>query len=382
MRWGVAALAVLFGLAFGAPPVSDAASSCPSDWTVVPTADRHGARELYGVSASSRTHVWAVGRRQAGGSRTLTDRFGGSGWTFVPSPNESGGANSLAAVSARSRNDVWAVGLLRREVSGLFGRRPYAIHWDGGAWSLHSMPSPKSSVSIDDVDAVARDDVWAVGRLGLKDIEHWNGRRWTRTAGASTRGSEHALAVDAVSASDVWVVGWRVAGNDDASFAEHWDGSTWRRTPAVDVGDETFLLGVAGVAPDDVWAVGFSRGGVGPRARHARTLIEHWDGKAWEIVPSPNVDGVENILSSVVAEGPDSAWAVGSSGTGAREGKRRIRRTLILRWDGTDWLTEPSPNVDGHNVLNDISASGGTVWAVGTSTRDGTRHPLILRSCP
>ena len=41
------------------------------------------------------------------------------------------------------------------------------------------------------------------------------------------------------------------------------------------------LRGIAAIAPDDVWAVGRMR-----KEGEWMTLIEHWDGKVWSVVPS------------------------------------------------------------------------------------------------
>jgi hypothetical protein len=58
------------------------------------------------------------------------------------------------------------------------------------------------------------------------------------------------------------------------------------------------LTGVVGVAAGSAWAVG------------PGTIILHWDGFAWKVVPSPS-PGHENYLSGIVSVGPNEAWAVG-----------------------------------------------------------------------
>jgi hypothetical protein len=50
-------------------------------------------------------------------------------------------------------------------------------------------------------------------------------------------------------------------------------------------GRRSTLNAVAGVSPDDVWAVGLM---TPPDSGAPQTLIEHWDGLSWSIVPSPN----------------------------------------------------------------------------------------------
>jgi hypothetical protein len=68
-----------------------------------------------------------------------------------------------------------------------------------------------------------------------------------------------------------------------------------------------WLEAVAAVSSDDVWAVG----GDSTDQNSGKTLIEHWNGSAWSVVPrvSPSID--DDFLFGVDAI-PAGAWAVGS----------------------------------------------------------------------
>src|SRR4051794_21768822 len=108
----------------------------------------------------------------------------------------------------------------------------------------------------------------------------------------------------------------------------------------------TRLRGVAAVSANDVWAVGFT---LQPPDEDAPilTLIEHWDGKSWQIIesPSPQPTG-NNDLFSVAAVNANDVWAVGFSG--ATPGARGFAngQTLIEHWDGTGWQVIPSPSLE------------------------------------
>ena len=66
-----------------------------------------------------------------------------------------------------------------------------------------------------------------------------------------------------------------------------------------------YLSSVAVRAANDVWAAG---------AADSATLIEHWDGKVWRVVPSPNHANAYNSLSGVAwVPATHDVWAVGSS---------------------------------------------------------------------
>jgi len=68
-------------------------------------------------------------------------------------------------------------------------------------------------------------------------------------------------------------------------------------------------MGVAGRAENNVWAVGFSWEG--------KTLIEHFNGAAWQRIGSPNVTAAGNRLNAVAyIPGGFGLWAVGSDAEG------------------------------------------------------------------
>jgi hypothetical protein len=71
------------------------------------------------------------------------------------------------------------------------------------------------------------------------------------------------------------------------------------------------------------------------------TLIEHWNGAAWSIVPSPNSGSTDNdTLVGVVAISASDAWAVGTIITsGSNAGQ-----VLIEHWDGSSWSIVPGGN--------------------------------------
>jgi hypothetical protein len=128
------------------------------------------------------------------------------------------------------------------------------------------------------------------------------------------------------------------------------------------------LTGVAAASAGNAWAVGYAGTGVEPR-----TLMLHWNGRAWTRVTSPEVvDGAAGMISAVTVVSADDAWAVGSTGLAPAP-----QRTLILHWNGTSWreVTSPAPFA---GMLSGVTASAGAGWAVG-STDAAYGEPLILR---
>ena len=291
----------------------------------------------------------------------------GPKWTFVPSPNGSSGSD-LNGVAALGRNDAWAVG------AEPLATDPFIQRWDGTAWKFVADP-PAQSLGLTDVAAVASDDVWAVGgassTIGGPLIEHWNGTSWALEPGPSMSGG-YLQGVAAVSTSDVWAVGLNFAAVNE-TVAEHWNGSTWIRVSTPDPGSEdNSLEGVAAVAANDVWAVGW----FGAPSGNDQTLVLHWNGTTWSIVPSPNVGSETNRLFGVTAAGPTDLWAVGEYYVSGQS------RTLAMRWDGSTWTVSPTPSkVPGTNRLLEAAvAANGQVWAVGYY-EDARAHsfPISLR---
>jgi len=186
--------------------------------------------------------------------------------------------------------------------------------------------------------------------------------------GGSTPVRNELLAVAAVSEIDVWAVGWSQDPEGPPyvkhTLTQHFDGSSWSIVPSLnpDGDTHTVLHSVSGTSPDDVWAVGSSHDGTLP----SRTLIEHWDGTQWSIVPSPSPDTQLNELRGVAALSANDVWAVGFRGGTLNE---TPLETLILRWNGTSWSQVASPNVPaGANQLSGITAiSANDVWAVGSA---------------
>ena len=94
------------------------------------------------------------------------------------------------------------------------------------------------------------------------------------------------------------------------------------------------LNGIAAVSASDVWAVGFYIDG------GDNTLIEHWNGSSWKVVPSPNL-GVQHVdvsLSSVAAVSASNVWAVDSYLDVSNN-----TNTLSEHWNGSSWRVVPSP---------------------------------------
>jgi len=179
----------------------------------------------------------------------------GTAWSAVTSPSPNGTQNLLFDVDGVAADDLWAIGGLGHDGYGGDPVAPLALRWNGTAWSQVSLPSAGSGftiVKVDDVAALASNDVWIVGSAfsftQLREVPyyfHWTGGGWQH--GAMTVGGRF-FGVAAVSSSQVYAVG--------TSLVARWTGSTFVQESITVPGGLSDASGVAGTG--HVWAVGYT----------------------------------------------------------------------------------------------------------------------------
>lgn len=192
---------------------------------------------------------------------------------------------------------------------------------------------------------------------------------WTVVSNDNLSSQDNVLAsVSAASSTDAWAVGTfypNTGAGVLATLGEHFDGTRWTSYALPDVGvEENTLLGVSMPAPAEAWAVGYYISG----AFQQRGLIEHLNGTSWSVVPGPDPSTTHNILYGVAALTDSNAWAVG-----AEVDPAGAWHTLIEHWDGTSWTVVPSPNPGvGGDQLYAVTAIGtSNVYAVGQQAGTG-----------
>lgn len=260
---------------------------------------------------------------------------------------------------------------------------PLVEHFDGTSWTQVAVPSIQ--YGLDAVVAPSATDVWAFGvsRVAL----HWDGTSWHRVKLPTPPDSAAPgfWGVSAVSSDDIWAVGnVSPAHAPEHEIIDHWNGRRWQLVPFTVPRSE--LYGIAALSANDVWAVGdASVSTPGGYERLALTL--HWNGTNWRQVASPNPapssmpsSSVENILSAVAGSSSHDVWAVGQYYLWANG--VRGDRALVLHWDGSSWKISPSPDLVAKHVsfLGGVAAPSATgAWAVGGINRHNAQHALALR---
>lgn len=252
------------------------------------------------------------------------------------------------------------------------GKGPEACTY---AWRPVSAPDQGSSTHfLLDMVALTGSDIWAVGYFYNGDrystlIERWNGTNWSVVPSPNFGTDDNELsAIAAVSDDDIWAVGhYQVTQTEMRSLILHWNGSVWSNVSIPEIGtfgDE--LLGVAAVSSNNVYAVGYKS-----VVNHIRrTLIMRWNGTTWSVVTSPNYGENYNTLYDIAVISSNDIWAVG----------RGSNKTLTMHWNGASWSIVSSPTTWTSGTLEGVAAlSSNDVWAVGKVSDDNYNYrPTIL----
>lgn len=388
VRWTAITALLLIALGLTAPSVAQT-----SLFTIQksPSPNVQG-NTLNAVAALSADDAWAVGFQNDNNlndSRTLIEHWDGTRWKAVPSPNpgshcNGNSGNFLNAVAAIAPDDVWAAGFFFTCNALL---KPLALHWDGTRWVAVRTPAlnTNDNAALNGIVALATDNVYAVGYQPASNgavltlIERWDGKAWSvvPSPNASSTGSLLS-AVSANSPTDIWAVGNSVDAPTTSvqTLTEHFDGVQWKVVPSPNplpklFLDQNVLLSVQAVSTNDVTAVGFI---ADASAQNTLTLVEHWNGTKWTVVPSPNqgeARGDFNILKGVTAVSGSDLYAAGYFEDAATLGQQN---TLVEHFDGNMWTIIPSPKKGLAQQLNGTFALPGTtnVWSVGGASRLGT----------
>jgi hypothetical protein len=390
-----AALAlVVFGLAASGAPATQAASTGPVPSSIAPvicqvtSPSPDTVNVLNAVSAVPNTAqmradiVWAVGYTQGNQrlnplARTLVMRDEGNGWKVLTSPNLPG-ANYLTAVSAYKANDVWAVGYVRN--NGI--DQPFVMRYNGVQWKYVWNPDPNESLGFGQLTGVvALSDKEAVA-VGYKTgpiinsqplVLYYNGAVWVELTPGAIEPSSRITSVAGTSIKDLWIAA--TLGDSETgtlSLLYRYDGGKWNL-----VTKASGTLASLAVTEGRVWAVGNL-----DVDKAKQTLAVAYDKGKGQVdrIKTFNRDVDHNFLTSVVADG-DLVYAVGF--TGKPENQVDLY-TLVLRFDGQEFIPLESPSPNNLDRLFGATLSNGNLWAVGDSrmwfeaTNDLSTTTLIL----
>jgi hypothetical protein len=203
-------------------------------WQRAPTANLEDIEaQLLGLTQFGGADVWAAGYapdRDSPGGRGTVQRWDGTAWTELLMPAVATDWE-LSGIDGTSHGDLWTVGQARG--------RGLALHWDGQEWQQAPVPMPKSGiVNLLDVAALAANDVWAAGyrtegkgddaRTRQPFAVHWDGAAWSPGKTPTEPGQISEIVRDGTT---VYGIGYASAGGPWVAVL---DGSTWRPLPGPD----------------------------------------------------------------------------------------------------------------------------------------------------
>jgi hypothetical protein len=356
----VVSVAVVTALSGGLAPayaVTVTASSVQSPWSVAATPQPLVRQaSLAGVACPRPRMCIAVGQAtdRHGRGVALAEFWDGSDWSVIrlQTPPGARSANALG-IACSGSTFCMAVG------GSTLGT--LAEVWDGATWSLLPTPGPPGGGPsvLRGVACASPSMCVAVGDHDPRHgpvrplIDRWDGSAWSAQTPAIGSGS---LAAVACPAAETCMAVGRSAGT---ALAETWDGATWRLT---DARTQAALSGVACPAPALCVATGSYRAFRKPLA-----VIERWDGSHWSL---DRVDWpLKIVISRLNAVACTSADACTAAGFAARQG-RGVQGTLVVRWNGSVWSVDRTPN-DPHAAVDELEGvsctSASHCSAVGTA---------------
>jgi len=296
--------------------------------------------------------------------QVLIEHYDGANWTATTvstTNNPAGSSNSLYGIKFFSATDIWAVGQARTSSTQ---STPLVEHYDGTSWTIVTPAAASAYALLGDVLPLAANDVWVVGLQQANGavlqtlVEHYNGTAWTAVAAQNPNVNGQFFSDIAGVANDLWAVGGQSNTNTtDKTLVEHYDGTTWSVVPSPTPDLSANLITVRYAATNDVWAVGASAYSSPSTLNELdHTVIEHWDGKTWKQVASPNPSS-HQILFDVALAGSNLLLAVGFS-------QDAVGGTASTNLAAA--LCEPLPVVSGLNPDHGNSTGGQVVKVTGT----------------
>jgi hypothetical protein len=256
--------------------------------------------------------------------------------------------------------------------SNLAANRTMTQRFNGTSWSI--VPSVNaSSTGYSQLNRVDATSTSNVWAIGSL-VERYNGTNWVAM---SSPAGVAPRGLDVVSPSEVWIAGY----SGSAATVTQWKNGTWttRYTQTSAGRHLTVFEAIAVDASGQVWAVGWDRDYDAP-GRPVSSLVVRYNGTSWTRETTPNPAN-RNTLMDVVALANGEVFAVGvaqdTSGGGITP------RSLMLRKQGATWssLTVPKGETGSQDQLLSVAAVSSTsVWSVGyySSPSSGLYEPLLV----
>jgi hypothetical protein len=291
--------------------------------------------------------------------------------TASPSPFR---AESLPfnAVACTGPSNCFSVGS-RTHQNDSSTSAPVVQRWNGTTWAAVVNQEAFTAV-LYGVACPSANRCFAVGSSGAKFsrpfVERWNGVDWSAIASPKPTGVPRVIlrGVSCATVSNCFAVGTAGTASKSTPLIEHWNGRAWKIVPSPrPAGAVTASLnGVSCRTTTNCVAVG---GHIDPGDDKGGVIAEHWNGKVWKIIatPTPKVRKVDALLGTpprlngVSCTTTKNCVGVGFTASDA----------LVERWNGAKWSLVATPKPQELYAIAELRAvscaSANDCSAVGVS---------------
>jgi chitodextrinase len=348
------------------------------------TGEERVSGAIGGLSGGGVYHYRVVAKNVAGvvygADRTFVTES--PSWTEedLPQPPNSGGGHWANGVSCVGPDECVAVGAnWNLEVHT---RATLAELWDGTSWTVMDTPNPPgleegwahdyyallTSVSCISSTACVGVGYYRDSSEIVKPLaEVWDGEKWTLDTllWPEDAQSTRLTGVSCAKATGCTIVGrYELSSGEEKALVLSWNGISWttEEPPLPGTATDSWLSAVSCSATNACTAVGGYDYGVNGTA----TLALRWNGSSWAVQSTPN----PGPRSDAQLYGVSCATATACTAVGYyRIGYTDV--ALAERWDGSSWTAQFPPTPEEEGSLGDVSCVSATVCtAVGSYYND------------
>ena len=342
-------------------------------WAIQKTPSPVKNNVLNAVSCRAANSCMAVGSG-------LSERWNGQSWSTQKIGKPSGSAADLTGVSCTKAGPCYAVGgNFRQSVQS-----SVAELWNGSKWSVQPvvLTTPSDPSLLDGVSCTTATNCTAAGFYddpanGDRALAEDFSIRWQDVLPNPFLGTT-AAGLNGVSCTSpnacIAVGAVQLGGGAFRALSETWNGTGWkaRIMPRPKI---TSLAAVSCTTSTACTAVG----DIVTSPDNALPLAERWNGVHWTIQKTSRPPGAaRSILTSVSCPTKTSCFAVGIRTNGSNQ-----ERTLAERWNGKTWQIIPTPNparkteieLSGVPARPRVHASRSAASSTACSPRCGTARP-------
>jgi hypothetical protein len=171
--------------------------------------------------------------------------------------------------------------------------------------------------------------------------------------------------VSVVKPNDVWAVGYAPSGAHFTSIIQHFNGTKWVVVPSPHFALGEQLFAVKAIASNDVFAVGE----LNSTGQTTSPLVEHFDGTTWSVIPGPSLEAGESLsLRNIAGSSHKDVWVTGFGGP--------VFFSVISHFDGQKFTNVPFP-LSGADLGGIAVIASNDVWVVGGKPSGATTQATL-----